>query len=89
MNDLNCEPIQRTGALVKVLRDSVCEYKYGLTIWLKDELVILFKDGTFERNLTLSDPQVEYVCATSLLYEKTDSLEKLLEQFETSKTKRK
>ena len=83
MNNQLSTQIFKTGALVKVYMCAIPKnaYRLGVTILLKNELLIVFKNGRIIKRLGPYFLFIEYICATYLIGETFRSLEHILLQF--------
>jgi len=73
----------KTGSLVKVYMQSIPEnaFRYGVTVMLQQEFLIIFKNGSIIKRLDPYYLFIEYICATYLIEEEFKSIEDLLLQF--------
>jgi hypothetical protein len=84
MNNQLSTQIFKTGALVKVYMCSIPKnaYRYGVTVLLKNELLIVFKNGSIIKRFDPYSLFFEYICATYLVDETFKSIEDILLQFQ-------
>ncbi len=81
---MNNQYIDKTGLLVKVHMNlgTCCNFRYGITLRIKNDLFIIFKDGSCIKVANKPKNEIEYVCATYLVCEKIDFLEDIFTLFE-------
>ena len=85
MNSQKYRGIDKTGSLVKGhfdLNSARLKSRLGITVQTQNQLLVIFKDGSYIEVIESLKKHIEYICATHLVCQKIISKEEMINLFE-------